>query len=43
MGALLDTCAVIVDRIIASKDVYVLISEFCKCYLIWQNGFCRSD
>lgn len=32
VGALLDTYGVMVDRIIASKDVYILISESCKCY-----------
>lgn len=29
-----------VGGIMAPKDVYILISGTCECYLRWQNGFC---
>lgn len=42
VGGLLDPCSIMEDRI-ASKDMCLLISESCKCYLTWINRLCRSD
>lgn len=35
--------APVVDETMAPPNIQVLIAGTCKCYLKWQQGFCRCD
>ena len=43
VGGLLDTCSIMEERIIASKDVYALIPTTSERLVTWQMGTKVAD